>query len=324
ATLGADQKYSDERMAAARNFANKLWNSARFVLMKVGPREIKRPHYLDKDTFAVEDRWIMSRLEQLTNDADSLLKAYQLGECARQIEDFLRGEFCDWYIEMVKPRLLAGDERPLKVLVHVLDYGLRLLHPFMPFVTEELWQALRERIDDDMPSQLIVAWFPKSGANWKDAAAEQAMEHVIEVNRTIRNIRAEKKLEASARPQVVVRAAGYAAALRETLAATNFTSRAELVVLGAAAELPAGEWGFGRVADTEVAVALPEVDAAAERARLEKELAEASAHMERLEKQLGNETFRAKAPAHVIQGMEGTLAETRERVVGLRERLGTL
>jgi valyl-tRNA synthetase len=324
ATLGADQKYSDERMAAARNFANKLWNSARFVLMKVGPREIKRPHYLDRATFALEDRWIMSRLEQLTNDADSLLRAYQLGECARQIEDFLRGEFCDWYIEMVKPRLLAGDERPLKVLVHVLDHGLRLLHPFMPFVTEELWQALRPRIDDDMPSQLIIAWFPKSGANWKDAAAEQAMEHVIEVNRTIRNIRAEKKLEASARPQVVVRAAGYAGALRETIGATNFTSRVELVVLGASAELPAGEWGFGRVADTEVAVALPEVDVAAERARLEKELAEASAHMERLEKQLGNETFRAKAPAQVIQGMEGTLAETRDRVAGLRERLGTL
>jgi valyl-tRNA synthetase len=324
ATLGADQKYSDERMAAARNFANKLWNSARFVLMKVGPREIKRPHYLDRETFAVEDRWIMSRLEQLTVDADSLLKAFQLGECARQIEDFLRGEFCDWYIEVVKPRLLAGDERPLKVLVHVLDHGLRLLHPFMPFVTEELWQALRPRVEDDLPSQLIVAWFPKSGANWKDAAAETAMEHVIEVNRTIRNIRAEKKLEASARPQVVVRADGYVGALRETLGATNFTSRVELRVIEAPAELPAGEWGFGRVADTEVAVGLPQVDADAERARLEKEMAEASAHMQRLEKQLGNQNFRAKAPAHVIQGMEGTLAETRDRVEGLRERLGTL
>ena len=324
ATLGADQKYSDERMAAARNFANKLWNSARFVLMKVGPREIKRPHALDRDAFAVEDRWILSRLEQLTADVDSLLNAYQLGECARQIEDFLRGEFCDWYIEMVKPRLNAGDERPLQVLVHVLDHGLRMLHPFMPFVTEELWQALREHIDDDMPSQLIVAWFPKSGANWKDAAAEAALEHVIEVNRTVRNIRAEKKLEASARPRVVARADGYAGALRETLAATNFTSRVELEVLDGSAPLPAGEWGFGRVADTEVAVALPEVDTAAERARMEKELAEAAAHMGRLENQLANDSFRAKAPAHVIAGMEATLAETRERVTGLRERLAAL
>ena len=207
------------------------------------------------------------------------------------------------------------------MLVHVLDHGLRMLHPFMPFVTEELWQALRAHIDDDMASQLIVAWFPKSGNNWKDAAAEAGMDHVIEVNRTIRHIRAEKKLEAGARPQVVLRASGYRDALAETSAATGFTSRVDLQVLAADAPVPAGEWAFGRVADTEVAVALPQVDAAAERARLEKELGEASAHADRLEKQLANETFRAKAPAHVIQGMETTLAETREKIGGLRERL---
>ncbi|MEO8540532.1 MAG: valine--tRNA ligase [bacterium] len=324
ATLGADQKYSDDRLTSARNFANKLWNTARFVLMKVGDRRIKRPHPLDRETFALEDRWIMSRLEQLELDVDSLMKAYQLGECARQIEDFLRGELCDWYIEMVKPRLNEGDERPLKVLVHVLDHGLRMLHPFMPFVTEELWQTLREHLDDDMASQLIVAWFPKSGNNWKDAASETSIEHVIEVNRTIRNIRAEKKLEAGARPKVVLRASAYSAALKDTAAATNFTSRVELEVLDTSATIPAGEWAFGRVADTEVAVALPQVDAAVERARLEKELGESSGHAERLEKQLANETFRSKAPAHVIAGMEATLAETKDKVAGLRERLGSL
>ncbi|MFN8616505.1 MAG: valine--tRNA ligase [Dehalococcoidia bacterium] len=324
ATLGADQKYSDDRLASARNFANKLWNTARFVLMKVGDRRVKRPHPLDRETLALEDRWIMSRLEQLELDVDSLLRAYQLGECGRQIEDFLRGELCDWYIEMVKPRLTDGDERPLKVLVHVLDHGLRMLHPFMPFVTEELWQSLRDHIDDDLASQLIVAWFPKSGNNWKDAAAEAGIEHVIEVNRTIRNIRAEKKLEAGARPAVVLRAGGYRGALEETAVATNFTSRVELQLVDGGAAVPAGEWAFGRVADTEIAVALPAVDAAAERARLEKELGEAAAHAERLEKQLANETFRSKAPAHVIQGMENTLGETRDKIGGLRERLGSL
>ena len=324
ASLGADQKYSDDRLASARNFANKLWNTARFVLMKVGDRRVKRPHPLDRESLAIEDRWIMSRLEQLEIDVDSLMRAYQLGECARQIEDFLRGELCDWYIEMVKPRLNDGDERPLKVLVHVLDHGLRMLHPFMPFVTEELWQTLRQHIDDDMASQLIVAWFPKSGNNWKDAAAESSIEHVIEVNRTIRNIRAEKKLEAGARPAVVLRAGGYKTALEATASATNFTSRVDLQVLDGAAPVPAGEWAFGRVADTEIAVALPEVDAAAERARLDKELGEAAAHAERLEKQLANETFRSKAPAHVIQGMENTLGETRDKIAGLRERLASL
>ena len=214
AGLGADQRFTDERMEAARNFANKLWNSARFVLMKVGERQVKRPHWLDRESYAVEDRWILSRLEQLELDVDQLFGVYQLGECARRIEDFLRGEFCDWYIEMVKPRLSAGDERPLRVLVHVLDHGLRMLHPFMPFVTEELWQTLRTRVDDDLPGELIVAWFPRSGANWKDEAAEEAVAHVIEVNRTVRNIRAEKRLDAAARPAVYLRAGAHAGALR--------------------------------------------------------------------------------------------------------------
>ncbi len=324
AALGADQKYSEDRLAASRNFANKMWNTVRFALMRLGDRRVKRPHPLDRETYAIEDRWILSRLEQLELDVDSLMKAYQLGECARQLDDFLRGELCDWYIEMVKPRLTDGDERPLRVLVHVLDHGLRMLHPFMPFVTEELWQALKERIDDDMASQLIVAWFPKSGGNWKDAAAEAAIAHVIEVNRTIRNIRTEKKLEAGARPTVVVCADGYAAALRETVAATNFTSRVDLQVLDHTQGVPAGEWGYGRVADTEVAVALPEVDASVERVRLEKELTESSAHAERLEKQLANDTFRSKAPANVIAGMETTLGETKDKIAGLRERLGSL
>jgi len=324
AAMGSDQRYSDDRLTAARNFANKLWNSARFVLMKVGEREVKRPHPADQRTYALEDRWILSRLEQLESDVDNLLRQYELAEAAKLIQDFLWNEFCDWYIEMAKVRLNAGEELPLRVLTHVLDHGLRLLHPFMPFVTEELWQALRSHIDDDMASQLIVAWYPKSGANWKDQAAEDAMAHVIEVNRTIRNIRAEKKLDAGARPLVYLRAGGYASALEATAAATAFTSRVEQRVTAPDAELPAAEYGFGRIADTEVAVTLPQVDVAEERARLEKELAEAAAHMERLQKQLTNETFRAKAPANVIAGMESTLAETTQRVAGLRERLASL
>jgi valyl-tRNA synthetase len=322
AAMGADQRYLDDRLVAARNFANKLWNTARFVLMRVGDRRVKRPHPLD--TWALEDRWILSRLEQLESDVDQMLGAYQLGECGKTIEEFLWGEFCDWYIEFVKPRLNAGDERPLQVLVHVLDRGLRLLHPFMPFVTEELWQTLREHIDDEVAAALIVAWFPKSGANWKDAGAEAAMAHVIEVNRAIRNIRAEKKLDVASRPQVFLRAGTFGPALREAAAATAFTSRAEPIVTVPDGALPPGEYAFARVGDTEIAVQLPKVDSAAERARLEKELTEAEAHAERLARQLANETFRAKAPAHVVSGMEATLAEARAKADGLRQRLATL
>ncbi len=324
AAMGGDQRYQDERLAAARNFANKLWNSARFVLLKLGDRTVRRPHPADRHTFALEDRWILSRLEQLEIDVDQLLGDYQIGEAAKTIYEFLWSEFCDWYIEMTKTRLSAGDERPLAVLAQVLDHGLRLLHPFMPFVTEELWQALRTHIDDDMASQLIVAWYPKSGANWKDADDEAAMAHVIEVNRTIRNIRAETKLPAGARPAVYLRASQFTGALLETAAATAFTSRVEVQVVAPDAATGEGEFAFGRVADTEVAVLLPRVDAGLERARIEKELAEASAHAGRLEAQLANGTFRAKAPAHVTEGMEATLTETLSKVQGLKERLAAL
>jgi valyl-tRNA synthetase len=324
AGMGADQRYSDERLTAARNFANKLWNTARFVLMKMGPRTVKRPHPADRVAFALEDRWILSKLEQLEVDVDSMMRAYQLGECARTIQEFLWGDFCDWYIEFVKPRLNEGDERPLQVLVHVLDHGLRLLHPVMPFITEELWQHVKAHIDDDFAAALIVAWFPKSGANWKDEAAERAMEHVVAVNREVRNIRAEKRLEVGYRPKVLLRAGEFAAALRETAAATAFTSRCEPEVAAPEAALPAGEYAFAHVGDTEVAVALPAVDAAAERARLTKEAGDVAAYIDRLERQLANDGFRAKAPPHVVAGMEGNLAEARTKAAGLRERLATL
>ncbi len=175
-----------------------------------------------------------------------------------------------------------------------------------------------------MAAALIVAWYPRSGHNWKDESAEAAMAHVIEINRTIRNLRSEKKVEAGARLPVIVRAGEFADALRQTAAATGFTSRVELTVMGPNDELPAGEYAFARVVDTEVALALPKVDSGAERTRLEKELGEAEAHAGRLEKQLGNETFRSKAPAHIIAGMEQTLAEAKTRAAGLKERLGTL
>ena len=323
-TLGQDSKYSEERMVAARNFANKLWNTARYVLMKLEGRRVRRPHQSDRESFAIEDRWLLSRLEGLERDVDSLLRAYQLGEAGRRIQDFLWNELADWYVEMSKVRLNEGDERPLSVLAHVLDHGLRLLHPIMPFVTEELWGTLREHIDDDFAKALIVAWYPKSANIWRDAAAEAAMTHVIDVNRAIRNLRAEKQVEAGARLAVHLRAEAFADALSETAAATAFTSRVEPQVIGVDALLPEGEYAFARVGETEIALALPEVDTAAERERLEKELAEAEGQIQRLEGQLQNERFLAKAPAAVIQGERDRLEQAQVRAAGLRERLAAL
>ena len=324
AAMGMDQRYQDERMVAARNFANKLWNSARYVLGKIGDRRVKRPHDLDRTRLPIEDRWILSRLEATEQSINRYLTEYELGEAGKALETFIWGEFCDWYIEMSKVRLNAGDERPLAVLAHVLDHSLRLLHPFMPFITEELWQALREHIEGDPASALIVAWYPQPVGTWRDAIDEAAMDHVIEVNRAIRNLRSEKKVPAAARLSVTIRAGSYASALEETSPATAFTSRVDPTVAAPRSPLPEVEHAFARVADTEIALVLPEVDSAAERARLGKELSEAAAHADRLTKQLTNPKFREKAPAHVVEGMETTLTETRHKVAGLQERLREL
>ena len=323
-TLGQDMKYSEDRMAAARNFANKLWNTARYVLMQLDGRRLKRPHAADRESLALEDRWLLSRLEALEGEVDSLLGAYQVGEAARRIHDFIWSELADWYVEMSKPRLREGDERPLATLAHALDHGLRLLHPIMPFVTEELWGKLRGHLDADLAPALIVAWYPKSAGVWRDREAEAAMAHVIEVNRAIRNLRAEKGVAAGARLRAYLRAAGQAEALRETAAATAFTSRVDPVVMGAEEALPAGEYAFARVGETEVALALPEVDRGAERERLARELAEAEGRIARLEKQLANERFLERAPAAVVQGERERLAQARARAEGLRERIGAL
>ncbi|MDZ7729480.1 MAG: class I tRNA ligase family protein [Dehalococcoidia bacterium] len=232
ASIGADQRFGDERLAASRNFANKLWNSARFVLSRLDDGVVERPDLARQGSMPLEDRWILSRLEQLRQDVDSLLSAYQLGEAGRYIQDFLWGEFCDWYIEIAKVRLNAGDESVKNVLAHVLDHGLRLLHPMMPFVTEAIWQNLRGDLPGEEADMLIVASYPRSESAWKDAGAEAAMSHVIEVNRAIRNLRAEHRVPAGERSTVYLRASDYDAALRETVDATSFTSRVEVSMLG--------------------------------------------------------------------------------------------
>ena len=322
--LGQDMKYSEDRMVAARNFANKLWNTSRFVLIQLEGKRLKRPQADDQEILALEDRWLLSRLERLEEEVDSLLKAFQVGEAARRIQDFIWGELADWYLEMSKVRIREGDERPLSVLAHVLDHGLRLLHPIMPFITEELWGKLQEHLDDDLASALIVASYPKSSNMWRDETAEAAMSHVIEVNRAIRNLRAEKGVEAGARPKVFLRTDEQAETLQETKQATAFTSRIKPEVTTSDTQLPAGEYAFARVGDTEVALALPEVDLSAERERLEQELIEADGQIARLEKQLSNERFLERAPATVVQEERNRLTQAETRAVGLRERIRTL
>src|SRR5581483_6189586 len=194
------------------NFANKLWNATRFVISMIGDGRVDIAPLAaaleDRQqttgsravvaALPVEDRWILSRVETLARDVDALMQRFEMGEAARQVYDFVWGEFADWYIEIAKVRgrdAGSGAPSPLPVLAYVLDRSLRLLHPFMPFVTEELWQHLRRHVGGDDTDALIVAPYPTGASRYRDADAEAAMTTLIDVIRAIRNIRAEKKVE---------------------------------------------------------------------------------------------------------------------------------
>ncbi len=325
-TLGQDMKYNEERLVAARNFANKLWNSARFILMNTKQETVSPPDINNRLGFAVEDRWILSRLAGLEDEVNSLLSAYQLGEAGRKIHDFLWSEFWDWYLEMCKVRLRADDMVPVDILTYVLKRALALLHPFMPFITEELWGYLQPSVSgtDSLLEPLIIEPYPVSDKTWIDLPVESAMNHVIDVNRSIRNIRVEKGLPAGIRPDVFIRSDTFRAELLATNEATCFISHVALSILDSDQELPSGDFAFARVASTEVALALPQVDISAERERLNSELMDAEAYLQKMEGQLSNTNFLEKAPENVIDSMRSRLSDAKERVQGLRNRIDLL
>ncbi|MGD9001509.1 MAG: valine--tRNA ligase, partial [Anaerolineae bacterium] len=192
-TPGLDMNLDPRRLEGARNFANKIWQAARFVLMHASDEDPEGLQgLLGSDSLELADRWILSRLNRLIKSVDRLFESHQYGEAGRQINDFLWGEYCDWYIESSKVRLYDDDADkvvPLTVLLHVLEKSLRLLHPFMPYVTEAIWQALPDGVKDG--EALIVAHWPQVHEARVDDEAEEKMTLLMELIRGVRNRRAE-------------------------------------------------------------------------------------------------------------------------------------
>ncbi len=277
----------------------------------------------------MEDRWILSRVEGLARSVDEQMRKFELGEATRQVYEFVWSEFADWYIEIAKVRV-RGDVQagpsPLPVLAYVLERCLRLLHPAMPFVTEEIWQALVSRLDGVDEGALIVAPFPRGESGYTDAAAEHEMERLIDVVRAIRNIRAEKKVE----PAKFIEAYVVADGARETLeAGTPFIemlARARpLHVVAEMSEAPRDQVATAVLEGVTAVVPLAGLfDTDAERARLQKLIADAEAEAGRIEAKLANEQFRSKAPANIVATEEERLAAVRTRLDGLRASLAEL
>ena len=324
---GNDMRLTDERLEGSRNFANKLWNGARFVLGELEAGE-RAAAPVDVRARPLEDRWILSRLARLTRTVQQLLDDFQLGEAGRQIHDFLWSEFFDWYVEASKPRLRRGDRSPLPVLVYVLDRSLRLLHPFMPFVTEEIWQRLRRHLQNPRARALIAASYP-SKRNVQpalDDEAERAFAVLQNTVRAIRQVRAEKKVEPGRWVPAYVIDRGGDGSLAERSTVIEVLARARpLHIVSAREEAPSEGVVAQVLAGAEVVLPLGGlVDAEQERARLQKEVNDAQGYLQRVEAKLGNDQFRRKAPADVVAREERRRDEIAGRLAGLRERMADL
>ena len=327
ATPGNDINLDQRRLVGARNFANKLWQVGRFILMNLEEGEAApRLEEVDEAALLLEDRWILSRLHHLTEAVTALIEAYQYGEAGRRIRDFLWDEFCDWYVEATKIRLYdeAADKRtPRAVLLHVFERALRLLHPYMPFVTEALWQALPAEAKEG--EALIVARWPQADPARYDEAAEAGMALLMEIVRGIRNVRAEYNVQAGKRIPATI-AAGKALTLLEARRPLFvFLARldeAALQIVPESEKLPQA----ATIVVGEVVIYLPlagMIDLEAERARLRKKLAGVEKRIAAGRARLDG-PFAQKAPAHVVEAERRRLAEMESEAAQLRENLAAL
>ncbi len=322
---GNDMKMAASRLESSRNFANKLWNASRFVIKNLEGNQ--RDLTLFKEGSPVEDRWILSRLNRTIISSITLMEDFQFGEAQRQIYDFLWSEFCDWYIEIAKIRL--RDEKavsPLPILVHTLETSLRLLHPFMPFITEEIWQILKAKLpaNGDQPESIMIAAYPVGNEKAVDAGAEHIIETLIEIIHTIRNSRAEHKVESNKWIEAHI----YAGNLAEPL--KGYSQTIQSLSLAKPLELK-NTRHHGQSDDNDLVLVLKDcevviplasmVDMVAEKTRLQKELDEVKTNVERLEVRLKDTAFTGKAPPAVVQKERDRLAASKDKMERLQQQL---
>jgi valyl-tRNA synthetase len=342
AAPGTDIIMSEDRILSARAFANKIWNAARFLFVNLekfeatgatieelaAPEIRARAPYAQPDSqVALVDRWIFSRLARVSEEVNSALHDFRFHEAAQTVYHFFWGDFCDWYIEWVKPRLLAQDQGAAiatwRNLFAVLDAALRLLHPFMPFITEELWHRLPQTAGE---KSIALQAFPEAKGAWRDEAAEQEVATLQEIITAARNIRAELKID----PKKKVAAdlstgdASLDSLLRANMEAV--LRLATLTSLSISREPLDSKAGVMRsTAQFDLRIAFGEgIDKQAELAKLKKETDRLAKDIESKRARLADQTFRSKAPAEIIRNLEATLAEREAEHKKLGERLAQL
>jgi len=342
AAPGTDIAFSESRTAGYRNFANKIWNAARFMFMNVDRIDAGlRPETVQggrtKQGVAgfqaslLEDRWILSRFNRAAEDVSESLETYRFDEAANRIYDFFWGEFCDWYIELIKPRLNLEDGADTGTariacanLVNLFESSLRLLHPVMPFITEEIWHAI---YDGKPPLKSIaLAAYPAAEAKQIDLVAETEMAILQDLIVSVRNLRAELKVEPKVRIPIEVFAdePEIRSLLEQNLTAIERLAGVERItfVESSLEKLP-GARSTSRF-DVHV-VYEKKIDVAAERQRLTKELEKIEKQLASAQARLGDEQFLSKAPAHVVEGLRKQVEEAtilRDKTLAKLKELG--
>ena len=328
-TPGNDMRFINDRVVATRNFANKLWNASRFMLMNL--EGFDKGFVPEEADYTLADKWILSRFAKTAQGVTANLEKFELGEAGRLIYEFIWNEFCDWYIELAKARLYDKENiRPRQtaqyVLGYVLERTLRLLHPFMPFITEEIWQ----HIPHDGISIMVAEWPGNDEAGLAKLVNdddEAAMTAIMESIKTIRALRLEVNAAPGKKSEVILNFTDEK--LREVFAAnegylTVLAAAEPVTMLAAGAEKPENAM-TGVVNGVEIYLPLKGlIDVEKETARLNKELATLDKEISRLEKKLGNQGFLAKAPAEVVAGEQEKLKGYQEKQNAVKERLAYL
>jgi valyl-tRNA synthetase len=308
---GNDMRFYVERCEAMRNFANKLWNAARYVMMNLTVEENKLP-----DELKLEDKWILSKLQTLIAEVNENFDKYELGLAATKIYDFIWDSFCDWYIEITKPRLRENDEGAQRVLLYVLTDILKLLHPFMPYITEEIYDALPHEGD-----ALIVAAYPEYNETLSFPQDEADFESIMTAVKALRSRRAEMNVPPSKRPHLIVETGRVDVFEKSRVYLANLAYAGEVNVTESA---PADTTGMVTVVTEVAKLYMPMaelVDLAAERARIEKELQKAQKDIENQEKKLANQNFVSRAPEHVVAAEREKLQKAQALAANLAESL---
>jgi len=328
-TPGNDMRFINDRVLATRNFANKLWNASRFMLMNL--EGFDKSFEPQPEDYTLADKWILSRFARTAQDVTANLEKFELGEAGRLIYEFIWNEFCDWYIELAKARLydkenLHPRQTAQYVLGYVLERTLRLLHPFMPFITEEIWQ----HIPHEGISIMTAAW-PGNDASALQALVneqdEASMTAIMEAIKTIRALRLEVNAAPGKKSEVILNFTD--ASLREVFAANegylSVLAAAEPVTMLAEGAAKPENAMSGVVTGVELYLPLKGlIDAEKETARLNKEMEALAKEVSRLEKKLGNQGFLAKAPADVVAGEQEKLKGYQEKQQAVQLRLADL